>query len=269
VSDTTRSGGRHPIIAANWKMHHDHLVSIQVIQKLSYRLDAADYQHCDVVVCPPFTDLRTLQTLTEADRIPIQLGAQTCHWADEGAYTGAVSPPMLARLNVRYVMVGHSERRQLFGELDAAVNLKARAALAAGLSPIICIGETLAERDAGETLGRVQTQLDAALADVTDADLERIVIAYEPVWAIGTGRNATPAQAEEVHRFIRARVAARAPAIASRLRILYGGSVKPDNIAALMAEDDVDGGLVGGASLSAESFIRIVQAGKKTGATGA
>jgi triosephosphate isomerase len=172
-----------------------------------------------------------------------------------------VSPAQIADAGCKYVIVGHSERRQLFGELDAAVNLKARAALGAGLLPIICVGETLAERDAGETIGRVQAQLDAALADLSDADLERIVIAYEPVWAIGTGRNATPAQAQEVHRFIRTRVGARAPSLAPRLRILYGGSVKPDNIRALMAEEDVDGGLVGGASLSAESFVRIVKEG--------
>jgi triosephosphate isomerase len=147
------------------------------------------------------------------------------------------------------------------GELDAAVNMKARAALRAGLAPIICVGETLAERDGGETLGRVQAQLDAALADLGESDLSRCIVAYEPVWAIGTGRNATPAQAEEVHRFIRTRIAARFPDLAPSFRILYGGSVKPDNVRALMAEEDVDGGLVGGASLSAESFIRIVKEG--------
>ena len=154
-----------------------------------------------------------------------------------------------------------AERRQLMGELDAAVNLKAQAALRAGLSPIVCVGETLAERDAGETLGRVQAQLDGAIADVSDAHLERIIVAYEPVWAIGTGRNATPAQAQEVHHFIRTRVAARASAVAARMRILYGGSMKPDNVRALMAEADVDGGLVGGASLTADSFVRLVKEG--------
>jgi triosephosphate isomerase len=145
------------------------------------------------------------------------------------------------------------------GELDAAVNLKARAALRAGLSPIICVGETLAERDAGETLGRIQAQVDAAIRDISDEDLGRSLIAYEPVWAIGTGRNATPAQAEEVHRFIRTRLDARSAGVAAAMRILYGGSVKPDNIRALMAEEDVDGGLVGGASLVAQTFIQIVQ----------
>jgi triosephosphate isomerase (TIM) len=189
------------------------------------------------------------------------VAAQDCFWEEKGAFTGEVAPSQLADAGCKLVIVGHSERRQLFGELDAAVNLKARAALRAGLTPIICIGETLAERDAGETLGRIQAQLEGALADMTDPELERIVIAYEPVWAIGTGRNATPAQAQEVHHFIRSRLAARAPALAPKLRILYGGSVKADNIRALMAEADVDGGLVGGASLSAESFIRLVKEG--------
>jgi triosephosphate isomerase (TIM) len=192
---------------------------------------------------------------------PVGVAAQDCFWDEKGAFTGEVAPSQLVDVGCKQVIVGHSERRQLFGELDAAVNLKARAALGAGLVPIICIGETLAERDAGETLGRVQAQLDAALAEMSGDELARVVIAYEPVWAIGTGRNATPAQAQEVHHFIRTRVAIRAPEVAAKLRILYGGSVKPDNVRALMAEPDVDGGLVGGASLSAESFVRIVKEG--------
>ena len=171
-----------------------------------------------------------------------------------------MSAPQLADAGCKYVIVGHSERRQLFGELDAAVNLKARAALRAGVTPIICVGETLAERDAGETLGRIQAQVDAAITDISDDDLGRSLIAYEPVWAIGTGRNATPAQAQEVHAFIRGRIAARSAAAAAAIRILYGGSVKPDNVAELLAQADVDGGLVGGASLSAPSFIQIAQA---------
>jgi triosephosphate isomerase (TIM) len=192
---------------------------------------------------------------------PVAVAAQDCFWEDKGAFTGEVAAPQLADAGCKYVILGHSERRQLMGELDAAVNLKARAALRAGLHPIICVGETLAERDAGETLGRVQAQLDAAVADMSAADLGRCLVAYEPVWAIGTGRNATPAQAEEVHRFIRTRLASRFPDVAPAVRILYGGSVKPDNVRALMAEENVDGGLVGGASLSADSFIRIVKEG--------
>jgi triosephosphate isomerase len=223
----------------------------------------ASLRDVDVAVAPCFTALHAVAKRLEDG--PVAVAAQDCFWEIKGAFTGEVSAPQLVDVGCKYVIVGHSERRQLMGELDAAVNLKARAALRAGLCPIICIGETLAERDAGETIGRIGAQLDAAIADMSEADLERVVIAYEPVWAIGTGRNATPAQAEEVHRFIRTRVAARAPAVAPGLRILYGGSVKPENIAALMAEADVDGGLVGGASLSAESFIRIVQQGRKPG----
>jgi triosephosphate isomerase len=256
-----RSGTRRPFFCGNWKLHGSIAESVALATEV--RNGVATLRDVDVAVAPSFTALHAVAKRLEDG--PVTVAAQDCFWEDKGAFTGEVSGPQLVDAGCRHVIVGHSERRQLMGELDAAVNLKARAGLRAGLSPIICIGETLAERDAGETLGRIQAQLDAAIADMSDADLERIVIAYEPVWAIGTGRNATPAQAEEVHRFIRTRVAARAPAIAARLRILYGGSVKPENIAALMAEEDVDGGLVGGASLSAESFIRIVQLGRKSG----
>ena len=223
------------------------------------RNGVATLREVDVAVAPSFTAIYAVAKRLEDG--PVTVAAQDCFWEEKGAFTGEVAPSQLADAGCKHVIIGHSERRQLFGELDAAVNLKARAALRAGLSPIICVGETLAERDAGETIGRVQAQLDAALVDIDDASLERVVVAYEPVWAIGTGRNATPGQAQEVHHFIRARIAARAAAVASRLRILYGGSVKPDNVRALMAEPDVDGGLVGGASLSAESFVRLVKEG--------
>jgi triosephosphate isomerase len=252
---------RRPFFCGNWKLHGSIAESLALATAV--RDGVATLRNVDVAVAPSFTALATVaKRLADG---PVGVAAQDCFWESKGAFTGEVSPAQLADAGCKYVIVGHSERRQLFGELDAAVNLKARAALKAGLSPIICVGETLAERDAGATLGRVQAQLDAALADLTDPDLERTVIAYEPVWAIGTGRNATPAQAEEVHRFIRTRVAAHAPAQAPRLRILYGGSVKPDNIRALMAEEDVDGGLVGGASLSAESFVRLVYEGSEEG----
>jgi triosephosphate isomerase len=248
---------RRPFFCGNWKLFGSIAESVALATEV--RNGVATLREVDVVVSPSFTALATVAKRLEDG--PVAVAAQDCFWESKGAFTGQVSPGQIADAGCKYVILGHSERRQLFGELDAAVNLKARAALRAGLAPIICVGETLAERDANETLGRVQAQLDAALADLSDADLERVIIAYEPVWAIGTGRNATPAQAEEVHRFIRTRVAARAPALAPRMRILYGGSVKPDNIRALMAEEDVDGGLVGGASLSAESFIRIVKEG--------
>jgi len=250
---------RRPIIAANWKMHHDHLVAIQVVQKLSFRLDKDDYEDCDVVVCAPFTDLRTLQTLTEADRIPIQLGAQNCDWHDHGAFTGEISPLMLARLNVRYVIVGHSERRELFGETDDAVNRKAKAVLHHEMDPIVCVGETLDERDAGSTEAKVVGQLGAAFAGIRAVDAARCVVAYEPIWAIGTGRTATPVDANDTIATIRDALRALYADTADEMRIQYGGSVKPGNIAELMRQPGIDGALVGGASLDPDDFARIVQ----------
>jgi triosephosphate isomerase (TIM) len=248
---------RRAFFCGNWKLNGSIAESLTLAADV--RNGVASVRDVDVAVAPSFTALHAVAKRLEDG--PVMVAAQDCFWEEKGAFTGEVAPSQLADAGCKLVIVGHSERRQLFGELDAAVNLKSRAALRAGLTPIICIGETLAERDAGETLGRIQAQLDGALADMGDAELERIVIAYEPVWAIGTGRNATPAQAQEVHHFIRSRLAMRAPALAAKLRILYGGSMKPDNVRALMAEEDVDGGLVGGASLSAESFIRLVKEG--------
>jgi triosephosphate isomerase len=251
---------RKPIIAGNWKMHHDHYVAIQVVQKLSYRLDPADYEACDVVVCPPFTALRTLQTLMDADRLPIQLGAQNCHWEDQGAFTGEVSPPMLAKLNVGYVIVGHSERRQLFDETDEMVNKKLRAVLAHGMTPIACVGETLEEREAGATSERVTSQTRGAFASVKAAGAAGCIVAYEPIWAIGTGRNATPADANETIGVIRGALhELYGASTADAIRIQYGGSVKPGNAHELMAMPEIDGALVGGASLDPDEFARIVQ----------
>jgi triosephosphate isomerase (TIM) len=248
---------RRPFFCGNWKLNGSIAESLALATDV--RNGVASLREVDVAVAPSFTALYAVAKRLEDG--PVTVAAQDCFWEEKGAFTGEVAPSQIADVGCKHVIVGHSERRQLFGELDAAVNLKARAALRAGLAPIICIGETLAERDAGETLGRIEAQLDAAIAEMTDDELARVVVAYEPVWAIGTGRNATPAQAQEVHQFIRTRVATRAPALGPRLRILYGGSVKPDNIRALMAEADVDGGLVGGASLSAESFVRLVKEG--------
>jgi triosephosphate isomerase len=248
---------RRPFFCGNWKLNGSIAESLALATEV--RNGVATVLDVDVAVAPSFTALHAVAKRLEDG--PVAVSAQDCFWEEKGAFTGEVAPVQLVDAGCKYVIVGHSERRQLMGELDAAVNRKARAALQVGLVPIVCVGETLAERDAGETLARVQAQVDAALADMGDAELERVVVAYEPVWAIGTGRNATPAQAEEVHRFIRSRVATRSSALAARMRILYGGSVKPDNIRALMAEEDVDGGLVGGASLSAESFVRIVKEG--------
>ena len=248
---------RRPFFCGNWKLNGSLAESVTLATEV--RNGVATVRGAEVVVAPTFTALHAVAKRLEDG--PVGLAAQNCHWEDKGAFTGEVSATQLADVGCKYVILGHSERRQLFGELDAGVNLKTRAALRAGLAPIICVGETLAERDAGETLGRVQAQLDAAVADVAVADLARCLVAYEPVWAIGTGRTATPAQAQEVHAFIRARLAARHPALAASFRILYGGSMKPDNVRALMAEVDVDGGLVGGASLQADSFVRMVKEG--------
>src|SRR5215831_21095067 len=220
---------RVPFICGNWKLHKTIAEAVALSSELRNQLGTV--REVEIAVAPPFTALSAVAKRLEGSHI--KLAAQDCFWEDRGAWTGEVGPGLLKDAGCGYVIVGHSERRQHFGELDAAVNLKARAALRAGLQPIICVGETLAERDAGETIGRVQAQVDAAFAGIDDANLERVVIAYEPVWAIGTGRNATPARAEEVQQCIRTRIGARAGAVASRLRILYGGSVKPENIRAL------------------------------------
>jgi triosephosphate isomerase len=250
---------RRPVIAANWKMHHDHFVAIQVVQKLSYRLEQADYDACDVVVCPPFTDLRPLQNLLVADKIPLILGAQNCHWEDQGALTGEVAPPMLAKLAIAYVIVGHSERRQIFGETDEMVNKKAKAVLKHEMSPIVCVGETLEERERGATDARVSEQTRAAFGGVKVAEAERCVVAYEPIWAIGTGRNATPDDANATIGVIRGVLRELYGATGDEMRIQYGGSVKPGNIADLMAMPEIDGALVGGASLDPDDFARIVR----------
>ena len=254
-----RAERRQPLISGNWKMHHTHLDAIQVVQKLAYRLAPSDYDVVDVSVHPAFTALRSVQTLLDADRIPIALGAQDCHWEREGAFTGEVSAPMLAKLNVSYVIVGHSERRQYFGEMDDVVSRKLRAVLASGMTPIVCVGETLGEREAGETEAKVSGQVRVALENVSPDAVAGLVIAYEPIWAIGTGRTATPADAQEVCATIRRLVAASHGAAAESVRVQYGGSVKPANICELMAEADIDGALVGGASLDPDEFARIVQ----------
>ncbi len=257
---SAQAGGRRPIMAANWKMHKTHLEAIQAVQKLSYLLDKKDTDRVEVVICPPFTALRSLQTLFEADRLPYALGAQDVHWEPKGAFTGEVSAEMLAALKCRYVIVGHSERRQLFEETDEAVAKKVRAVVAGGMRPILCVGETLEERDAGRTEERVTTQVKAAVGGLNDEQMADAVIAYEPVWAIGTGRNANPADAGEVVRVIRDTVTAQFSTEAGRaVRVQYGGSVKPGNIRDFMAHPEIDGALVGGASLDSEEFALIVK----------
>jgi triosephosphate isomerase len=251
---------RRPIVAANWKMHKTHLEAIQAVQKLSYLLDKEDAERVEVVVCPPFTALRSIETLIDSDRLPYGLGAQNVHSEEKGAFTGEVSPGMLAALRVSYVIVGHSERRQLFGETDETVNAKVRAVFAQAMTPILCVGETLGERDAGLTEEKVVGQLERALQGVTADDAAKLVVAYEPIWAIGTGRNALPADAGETIGTIRQTIARLHSAeLADGVRVQYGGSVKPGNIRDFMAHPEIDGALVGGASLDPEEFALIVK----------
>ncbi len=251
---------RKNLMAGNWKMHANHLEAIQMVQKLSYRLDPADYERVDVVVCPPFTSLRSVQTVIEADHMLIQLGAQNVHPEASGAFTGEVAAPMLAKLGVRYVIVGHSERRQLLGETDEFVNTKVKAVLAGEMTPILAVGETLEEREAGETERRVESQLRAGLAGVPAEQVAELVVAYEPIWAIGTGRTASPDDAAAVIGHLRSLVGDEwGSAVAESVRILYGGSMNPGNVAGLMAKRDIDGGLVGGASLDPDKFASVVR----------
>jgi triosephosphate isomerase len=241
-------------------MHKTHLEAIQAVQKLSYLLDEDDAERVEVVVCPAFTALRTVQTLILSDRLPYGLGAQDVHPKEQGAFTGAVSPPMLKALGVSYVIVGHSERRLLFGEDDAIVNDKVRAVFAHEMTPILCVGETLQERDFGNTREKVAGQVRAGLAGVTEADVARLVLAYEPIWAIGTGRSAEPSDAGEVIGLIRATLGEIFDdEVASAIRIQYGGSVKAGNVRDFMAHPEIDGALVGGASLDPEEFALIVK----------
>jgi triosephosphate isomerase len=251
---------RKPLISGNWKMHHTHLEAIQVVQKLAFRLESEVYERVDVSLHPAFTALRSVQTVIQSDKIPIALGAQNCYWEPKGAFTGEVSPAMLAKLDVQYVIVGHSERRELFGETDEMVNKKVVAVLANGMTPILCVGETLEEREAGTTDDKVVGQVTAGLQGVSEEQVGGLVIAYEPIWAIGTGRNATPEDAQAVCARIRAtvrEVVGDAPA--DSVRIQYGGSVKPANIAELMGQPDIDGALVGGASLDPDEFATVVK----------
>jgi triosephosphate isomerase len=249
------------LMAGNWKMNLNHLEAITHVQKLAFTLTEADYQAVDVAVLPPFTDLRSVQTLVDGDKLAIRYGAQDCSAHASGAYTGEVSAPMLAKLGCTYVAVGHSERRQYHAETDELVGTKVQAAFAAELTPILCLGEQLDVRRAGDQVARCLRQLDAALSGVPVEQAKRIVVAYEPVWAIGTGEVATPDDAQEVCGALRSRLAELYSGdVADGIRILYGGSMKPDNAAGLMTQPDVDGGLIGGASLSVDDFAALVRA---------
>ncbi len=251
---------RTPLISGNWKMNLNHFEAIQTVQKLHYSLPKEAYEQVDVSVHPPFTDIRSVQTVIEADDLEILLGAQHSHFEEKGAFTGEVSPAFLAKLDVKLVICGHSERRDIFGETDEMVNRKVHAIFQHGMTPIMCCGESLDEREAGETEAKVLSQVAAGLAKLSADQVASMVIAYEPIWAIGTGKTATADDAQAVCQAIRNAVAAQFGAdAAASVRIQYGGSVKAGTTEELMARPDVDGALVGGASLDPEEFARIVQ----------
>jgi triosephosphate isomerase len=254
---------RRPLMAGNWKMNLNHYEANALVQKLAHTLTEKDLTAVEVVVVPPFTDIRTVQTAVDGDKWMIGYGAQDVSPHTGGAYTGEISGAMLAKLGCSYAVVGHSERRQYHSETDELVNAKAKAALANAIAPILCIGEGLDVRERGEHVRYTLAQLDAGLAGLTSDQVERVVVAYEPVWAIGTGKTATPEDAQEVIGQIRTRIGQLYSAtVAAATRILYGGSVKANNIAAIMAQPDVDGGLVGGASLDADEFVKICRLGE-------
>jgi len=246
---------RKILIAGNWKMNKTVAEALFLVDGL--KAGASEMDAVEVLVCPPFTDLAAVVEATEGT--PIMVGAQSVHWAESGAFTAEISAEMLREIPVPYAIIGHSERRQYFGETDARVNMRLKAALAAGLKPIVCFGETLEQRQANETQTVVETQVRGGLAEMSAEQMEQVVLAYEPVWAIGTGMTATPEQAQEVHAFVRRLLGELFGDVAEDVQILYGGSVKAANAAELMGQADIDGGLVGGASLKADDFLGIIR----------
>jgi len=246
---------RKILIAGNWKMNKTVAEALFLVDGL--KAGASEMDAVEVLVCPPFTDLAAVVEATEGT--PIMVGAQSVHWAESGAFTAEISAEMLREIPVPYAIIGHSERRQYFGETDATVNMRLKAALAAGLKPIVCFGETLEQRQANETQTVVETQVRGGLAEMSAEQMEQVVLAYEPVWAIGTGMTATPEQAQEVHAFVRRLLGELFGDVAEDVQILYGGSVKAANAAELMGQADIDGGLVGGASLKADDFLGIIR----------
>ncbi len=254
------ASGRLPLMAGNWKMNLNHLEAIAVVQKLAFALTEADLAACEVAVLPPYTDIRSVQTLIDADKLDLKYGAQDLSAHDKGAYTGEISGSMLAKLGCDYVVVGHSERRQFHAETDEIVAAKVQAAYRHGLTPILCVGEGLEIRQAGTHVAHTLAQIDGALAGLPADKARTLVVAYEPVWAIGTGEVATPEDAQEVCAAIRTRLAELYSGdLADGVRVLYGGSVKASNVAAIMAKADVDGALIGGASLDPDDFVAIAR----------
>jgi triosephosphate isomerase len=247
-------------MSGNWKMNMNHYEAIHLVQKLSYLLTKEDFEKVDVSVHPPFTDIRSIQTVLESDKLAMMLGAQNCHTDEKGAFTGEVSPAFLSKLGVKYVICGHSERRQYFGESDEFVSAKVAAVLKFDMLPIVCVGETKDEREAGTTLERVESQVKGSLKGRTADQISALVIAYEPIWAIGTGLTATAQDAQDVCHHIRSVIRTEwGIDAAEKVRIQYGGSVKAGNVSELMAQPDIDGALVGGASIDPDEFARIVQ----------
>ncbi|MDD4956549.1 MAG: triose-phosphate isomerase [Candidatus Omnitrophica bacterium] len=251
---------RKPIIAGNWKMYKDVNEAVELANAI--KRGAYDVDNVEMVVCPPSVDLGEVGEMLSDSNVGV--GGQNCYWEKEGAFTGEVSVHMLKSVGCKYVIIGHSERRKYFGETDETVNLKVKSAIDGGLIPIMCVGETLEEREAGKTMEVVRTQVTGGLKGFSEAYIDTLIIAYEPVWAIGTGRTATPEQAQEVHAMIRCLLSEMySEALSDSIRVLYGGSVKPDNVEKLMQEKDIDGGLIGGASLKAESFLDMVKTTSK------
>ena len=252
---------RTPLIAGNWKMNNTHHEAIKLVQQLGYELAGHDFSRVEIALCPPFTSLRTVQTLVESDRLDFTLGAQNMHFESSGAFTGEISAEMLKALRVKYVILGHSERREIFGETNEGVNKKVKVAFQNDLLPIVCCGETESEHEAGETQGKVEGQVREGLAGLKPEQARELVIAYEPIWAIGTGKTATPDDAQQTIAYIRQVIVKELSAeVAQAVRILYGGSVKAGNAKALMSQKDIDGALVGGASLDAAEFAAITKA---------
>lgn len=255
---------RRPLISGNWKMNMNHYEAIHLVQKLSYLLSKEDFEKVDVSVHPPFTDIRSIQTVLESDKLAMLLGAQNCHSEEKGAFTGEVSPAFLSKLGVKYVICGHSERRQYFGETDEIVAAKVAAVFKFEMTPIVCVGETKDEREASQTLERVESQVRASLTGRKPEQIAALVVAYEPIWAIGTGLTATAQDAQDVCHHIRSVIRTEwGSEAADKVRIQYGGSVKAGNASELLTQPDIDGALVGGASIDPDEFARIVQSTTK------
>ena len=252
---------RRPLIAGNWKMNNTIGEAVVLAQDISNQYDKEWKEWCDILVCPPFLALKPVKTVFDFDRVPVEVGAQNVHWEESGAFTGEISPGMLAEAGCSFCIVGHSERREMFGETNETVNKKIKALIGVHIKPIVCVGESLAVREEGSALDFTAAQVKAAFAGLDAFEARECVIAYEPIWAIGTGRTATPEQANEVCAGIRATIAELyGPEVADGMRVLYGGSMNPGNARLLLEQPDIDGGLIGGASLKADSFVQLIEA---------